>query len=56
MKTSKRIMDLKPLLMYFLFVLMFTCRAHSQTGCHEILVSYGVLSSTEMENFNTYSK
>lgn len=56
MKTSKKIMVLKPLLMYFLLVPMFTCRAHSQTGYHEISVSNGVLSSTEMENFNTYSK
>lgn len=51
MKTSKKNLVLKLLLLYFLLVLICTGRATSQTGYHELSVSYGFLSSTEMGRY-----
>lgn len=47
-ESFKKNMVLKLLLMYFLLVPLFTARATSQPGHHELSVSYGVMSSTEM--------
>ncbi|WP_372947397.1 hypothetical protein [Mariniphaga sp.] len=48
MKSTIKTFVIRHILMFFLFVLLFTGRATSQSEFHELSVSYGVRSSTEI--------
>ncbi|WP_372950813.1 hypothetical protein [Mariniphaga sp.] len=56
MKASKKVKVLRPILMIFMLEHLFTGKATSQSGYHELSASWGIKSTTELSHLSEWTE